>query len=70
MARKRVSVTQESNTGRNQKFHDNYSGTNMTRSQFTNQIDKGNYSNYHTREINGVKTPVSNPDKTTNNNLG
>jgi len=70
MARKRVSVTREGNTGRNQKFHDNFNGTDMTRGQFVKQIESGNYSNYHIRNVNGVKTPVSNPDSTTNNNLG
>ncbi|NRT76310.1 DUF3892 domain-containing protein [Clostridium beijerinckii] len=70
MARKRITVTQETNTGRNTKFHDNYTGTNMTRPQFVNQIQSGNYNNYHVRKINGVKTPVSNPDGSTNNNLG
>jgi hypothetical protein len=70
MSRKRITVTQETNTGRNTKFHDNYTGTNMTRTQFVNQIESGNYNNYHVREINGVKTPVSNPDRSTNNNLG
>lgn len=70
MARKRVSVTCESDTGRNKSFHDNYTGNNMSRSQFVRQIESGNYSNYHVRNINSVKTPVSNPDSTTNNNLG
>lgn len=69
IARKRITVTNESNTGRNTNFHDNYTGRNMTRSQFVNQINHGNYSNYHVRNINGVDTPVSNPDKSTNNNL-
>ncbi|WP_428743765.1 hypothetical protein [Sulfurimonas sp.] len=69
MARKRVSVTSESDTGRNQRFHDNYNGNDMTRSQFVKQIESGNYPNYHVRDINGVKTPVSNPDSSTNNNL-
>ena len=69
MARKRVTVTQESSTGRNQKFHDNYIGNDMTRGQFVNQIKQGNYTNYHVRNVNGVDTPVSNPDKTRNNNL-
>ena len=69
MPRKRVTVTQESDRGRNQRFHDNYNGGDMTRAQFVRQIESGNYSNYHVREINGVKTPVSNPDNTTNNNL-
>jgi hypothetical protein len=70
MGRKRVEVTSEKTTGRNKTFHDNYSNTDMTRAQFAKQIEHGNYSNYHIRNINGVKTPVSNPDKTTNNNLG
>jgi len=67
---KRVKVTKESNTGRNQNFRDNYTGKDMTMKQFVKEINDGNYSNYHVREINGIKTPVSNPDKTRNNNLG
>ncbi len=70
MARKRVSVTGESKSGRNQTFHDNYNGSNMTRNQFVRQIEQGNYPNYHVRDINGVKTPVSNPDPKVDNNLG
>jgi hypothetical protein len=67
---KRVSVTSESSSGRNMRFRDNYTGNNMSRAQFVSQIERGNYSNYHVREINGVKTPVSNPDHSVNNNLG
>ncbi len=70
MARKRVSVTSESKTGRNNTFHDNYSGKNMNRNEFCNEIEKGNYKNHHVRVINGVRTPCSNPDKSKNNNLG
>lgn len=70
MGRQRISVTRESSTGRNQRFHDNYSGANMTRSQFVREINSGNYSNYHVRNIHGIATPVSNPDSTRNNNLG
>lgn len=69
MARKRVTVTQESDTGRNLNFHDNYSDEDMTRAQFVKKIEQGDYPNYHVREINGVKTPVSDPDDSTNNNL-
>ncbi len=69
MSRKRVSTTLESDSGRNLKFRDNYNNQNMTRTQFVNKIEKGNYENYHIREINGIKTPCSNPDKSTNNNL-
>lgn len=67
---KRISVTQESDTGRNQKFHDNYKGTDMTRPQFVRAIEAGNYPNYHIREIDGIKTPASNPDQSERNNLG
>jgi hypothetical protein len=69
MARKRITVKQESATGRNEVFHDNYSGKTMTRSQFVKEVERGNYDNYHVRDINNVKTPVPNPDKTKNNNL-
>ncbi len=69
MARKRVSVTTESKLGRNQKFYDNYTNEDMTRAQFVKQIKNGNYSQYHVRNINGVETPVSNPDSSKNNNL-
>ena len=70
MARKRVSVTRETPSGRNQNFHDNRSGADMTRAGFVREIERGNYPNYHVREVNGVKTPVSNPDGKEGNNLG
>ena len=65
-----VSVIHESDTGRNQKFKDNQTGRELTREEFVEEIRKGNYSNYHIRNIGGVDTPVSNPDSTRNNNLG
>jgi hypothetical protein len=67
---KRVTVTRESDSGRNQRFHDNYTGREMSRDEFVRQIRQGNYDNYHVRKINGVPTPVSNPDNSENNNLG
>ena len=67
---KLIKVTRESDSGRNQHFHDNFTGTDMTRAQLVREIEHGNYSNYHVREINGVKTPVSNPDGNSRNNLG
>lgn len=67
---KRITVTNTNSKGRNTAFHDNATGANMTRSQFVKQIKNGNYENYHVRNINGVDTPVSNPDRSTNNNLG
>lgn len=65
----RIKVTQESDSGRNQRFHDTRTGADMTRAQFVKQIENGQYPNYHVREINEIKTPVSNPDNTKNNNL-
>lgn len=67
---KRITVMNENETGRNQIFRDNANGKEMTRSQFVKEIEKGNYENYHIRVINDIKTPASNPDKSTNNNLG
>jgi len=69
MSRKRITVTNESNSGRNQKFHDNYNGKDMSRAQFVKEIECDNYDNYHVRKINGLKTPVSNPDGKESNNL-
>jgi hypothetical protein len=66
---KAVRVTQETDSGRNQRFHDNRTGHNMTRPEFVRQIREGNYPDYHVRIINGVPTPVSNPDRSENNNL-
>ncbi len=64
-----VSVTRESETGRNERFRDNRTGEEMTRPQFVREIERGNYDDYHVREVNGVKTPVSNPDGKKGNNL-
>jgi hypothetical protein len=69
MARKRITVTGEDETGRNQEFHDNYTGQDMCREEFVDQIKQGEYPRYHIRNINGVETPVSNPDQSEANNL-
>lgn len=67
---KSVKVTQESSTGRNERFYDPKSGSSMTRTQFVREIKQGNYSDYHVRNVNGVPTPASNPDGKSGNNLG
>lgn len=69
MAGKRVSVTRETDSGRNETFRDNRTGQEMSRTEFVRKIEKGDYPNHHVREINGVKTPASNPDTSQNNNL-
>lgn len=70
MPKARVTVNSQSPSGRNQTFHDNVSGRNMNAQQFVKSIERGNYPGYHVRNINGIKTPVSNPDGSTSNNLG
>jgi len=67
---KRITVTNETDSGRNQRFRDNYTGDEMSRTEFVRRIEQVQYNNYHVREVNGVKTPVSNPDQSENNNLG
>ncbi|MCW4398067.1 hypothetical protein LDJ81_03350 [Lentilactobacillus parabuchneri] len=66
---KRVSVTNQDKNGRNTSFRDNQTHKQMTRSQFVQKIKQGKYPNYEVRKINGIDTPVSKPDSTTNNNL-
>lgn len=66
---KRIKVTEENSNGRNTQFHDNFNGNDMSAIEFVSKIEAGDYSNYHVRVINDVKTPVSNPDPSTNNNL-
>lgn len=67
---KRVTVTQETDSGRNTCFHDNLTGENMTRTQFVNKIKNGSYDDYYVRNVNGLPTPCSKPDGSKNNNLG
>ncbi|MFL8969335.1 DUF3892 domain-containing protein [Helcococcus kunzii] len=66
----KIKVTRQTKTGRNTNFKDISTNRYMDRKTFVKSIEAGNYKNYHVRVINGVKTPVSNPDKSQNNNLG
>ena len=66
----RITVIGQSASGRNQRFHDNITGADMTRKQFVRAIERGGYSTYHVRVVNGVKTPAANPDGNPRNNLG
>lgn len=68
--KKRITVTQETDTGRNTKFHDNVTGENMTRAGFVKKINNGSYNDYYVRNMNGVPTPCSKPDSNKRNNLG
>ena len=66
---KTVRTIRETNTGRNVKFIDTKTKETMTCPQFVKKIESGKYPSYHIRDINDIKTPVSNPDKKTYNNL-
>lgn len=68
--RGRIGVTTENSTGRNTGFVDRRTGQEMTRPELVSNIRNGLYPNYHVRVINGVETPVSNPDGKPGNNLG
>ena len=68
---KRIKVTGESDSGRNQRFHDNFTGVDLTRAEFVLvRSSAGTTPNYHVRVVNDVKTPVRNPDGNPRNNLG
>jgi len=67
---KRVKVTNESDSGRNLRFHDNFTGEDMTRAEFVRAIERGDYPNHHVRVVKGLKTPAANPDGNPRNNLG
>ncbi len=65
-----IVVLKESSTGRNLVFQDTKTRKKMTRAKFVKEIIHGNYNDFHVRLINGVKTPCSNPDGNSKNNLG
>jgi hypothetical protein len=65
---KKVTVTRESETGRNERFQ--IGSREVSRAQFVREIKDGEHPDYHVRNINGIDTPVSNPDGKERNNLG
>lgn len=67
---KTVRILDESDSGRNQRFVDTRTGREMTRPDFVRAIEAEQYPDYHVRVVNGVKTPVSNPDRSEENSLG
>ncbi|MEQ8724456.1 MAG: hypothetical protein RID81_24445 [Sandaracinaceae bacterium] len=69
MAKKPVTVTRESDSGRNERFRDPNTGKEMTRGEFANRIERGEFPDYHIRNVGGKRTPASNPDGNKKNNL-
>ncbi|MER2010242.1 MAG: hypothetical protein ABS939_22645 [Psychrobacillus sp.] len=68
MVDKKITVMSEDKNGRNQTFK--VGNGYLNREQLSQSIKNGNHPNYHVRNINGLDTPVSNPDKFSGNNLG
>jgi hypothetical protein len=68
--KKMIKVTKESRSGRNERFRDPSKRGDMSRAEFVKGIEQGKYPGYHIRKVRGIKTPVSNPDGRTGNNLG
>lgn len=66
---KRIKTIEQSRTGRNLKFHDNFKNKDMTDKQFIEAIKKGKYPRYSVKNIHGRETAVSKPDKSIDNNL-
>lgn len=65
-----IVVLQENKTGRNELFEDSASGLTMTRAEFVQKIQAGQYPHYKIVVMDGIPTPVSKPDKIKENNLG
>jgi hypothetical protein len=66
----RLSVTRETSSRRNQEYRDSGTGATMPRAEAVRRIERGEYPGYHVRRIHGVKTPVSNPNGQSSDNLG
>ena len=69
MASKKIVVTGESPTGRNLRFDVPGQG-NLSRQRLVQEIRAGEHPDYHVRVINGLPTPVSNPNGRESDNLG
>lgn len=65
----KITVTSESESGRNLRF-DTPLGTNVSRQKLVQEIRAGEHDGYHVRVINGLATPVSNPNGSSKDNLG
>ncbi|KHM52401.1 hypothetical protein NZ47_05065 [Anaerovibrio lipolyticus] len=66
---KRLTVTKESNTGRNIEFRDNMTGEIISDKEAIKRTENGMYTDYMVQIRYGKKTLVSKPDGDKNNNL-
>lgn len=67
---KPVIVLKQNRSGRNEIFFDLATGLTMTRAQFVQAINKGNYPGYRIAMCHGLPTPTSRRDAKIKNNLG
>ena len=69
MSGRKITVTSETESGRNTRFNVPSQGE-VTRQTLVQQIRAGEHDDYHVRIINGLATPVSNPNGNGDDNLG
>lgn len=70
MAKKRITVSRESETGLNTHFDVRGRGE-MTRGQLATEIERGLHEGYHVQKLpDGRRIPRSNPNGSENDNLG
>ncbi len=69
MKSKRLVVTKETKTGRNEEFRDTKTNEILSRKEVVKRIKDGIYKDYIVKIIDGIETPVSKPDGKSKNNL-
>jgi hypothetical protein len=67
---KSVVALKENETGRNEFYYDLAKQKGLSREEFVALIHSGEYPGYSIRQVNGVATPVSKPDRSSTDNLG
>ncbi len=66
----RLKVTKQSETGKNIRFKDAVTNRYMSLEQAVKAVNNGTYEGYHVRHTKNGDIIASNPDNSTNNNLG
>ena len=69
MARKKITVTRETETGLNTHFHVPGHGE-LTRGQLADRVEQGREPGYHVRRVDGRRIIASNPNGSEADNLG
>jgi len=69
MAREKITVTRETDTGLNTHFSVPGQGV-LTRGRLADQVDAGRHDGYHVRRVDGRRIIASNPNGRTEDNLG